>query len=181
MIAPEITRVAYAGRSPGMRLGFLPCKDGYITLNVRTDQTWRDLWEFLGDPEGAEDERFLTMKDRRQNQAQMEAYLRPHLEKFTMMELFDALQPKRILVGMALDIPHLLDNPHLKAREFFVEAEHPVAGPITFPGAPFKMSTTPWQLCHPAPLLGQHNDEVYIELLGHSRRDLGRWQADGVI
>ncbi|ETW94554.1 MAG: hypothetical protein ETSY1_34370 [Candidatus Entotheonella factor] len=181
MIAPEITRVAYAGRSPGMRLGFLPCKDGYITLNVRSDQAWHDLWAFFGHLEGAEDERFLTVKDRRQNQAEMEAYIMPQLAKFTMAELFDALQPKRILVGMALDIPHLLDNPHLKARELFVEAEHPVAGPITFPGRPFNMSQTPWQLRHAAPLLGQHNDEVYIELLGHTRDDLDRWQTDGVI
>jgi crotonobetainyl-CoA:carnitine CoA-transferase CaiB-like acyl-CoA transferase len=56
MIAPEITRVAYANRSPGMRLGFLPCKDGFITLNVRSDQAWRELWAFLGRP------RRLTMR-----------------------------------------------------------------------------------------------------------------------
>jgi CoA:oxalate CoA-transferase len=181
MIAPEITRVAYAGRSPGMRLGFLPCRDGYVTLNVRSNQAWRELWDFLGQPEGAEDERFLTIKDRRQRQAEMEAHLRPHLQRFTMAELFEGLQPRRILVGMALDIPHLLDNPHLRAREFFVEAEHPVAGRLTFPGAPFKMRATPWQLRHPAPLLGQHNDAVYTGLLGHTRQDLERWQSDGVI
>jgi crotonobetainyl-CoA:carnitine CoA-transferase CaiB-like acyl-CoA transferase len=98
-----------------------------------------------------------------------------------MAEIFNALQPQRILVGMALDIPHLLDNPHLEARAFFVEAAHPVAGPITFPGAPFNMSATPWQLRQPAPSLGQHNDEVYIELLGHTRRDLDGWQTNGVI
>ncbi len=181
MIAPEITRVAYAGRSPGMRLGFLPCKDGYITLNVRTDQTWRDLWDFLGHPEGAEDERFTTVKDRRQNQAEMEGHLSPHLKKFTMAEIYEALQPKRILVGMALDMPRLLDNPHLNARDFFVETDHPVAGPVVFPGAPFKMSATPWQLRHPAPQLGQHNDDIYINLLGYDRQDLDQWHAEGVI
>jgi crotonobetainyl-CoA:carnitine CoA-transferase CaiB-like acyl-CoA transferase len=181
MIAPEIARVSYAGRSPGMRLGFLPCKDGYITLNVRSDQSWRELWTFFGHPEGAEDKRFLTVGDRRKNQAEMEAYLKPYLQTYTMAELFDALQPRRILVGMALDIPHLLGNPHLKAREFFVDVDHPVAGPITFPGAPFKMRATPWQLCRPAPLLGQHNDEVYIDFLGHTREDLDRWRTEGVI
>ncbi len=181
MIAPEITRVAYAGRSPGMRLGFLPCRDGYITLNVRSDQAWHDLWTFFGHPEGADNERFLTVRDRRQNQAELEAYIAPHLQQFTMAEIFDALQPKRILVGMALDIPHLLDNPHLKARELFVEVEHPVAGPIAFPGAPFKMHATPWQLHRLAPRLGEHNDEVYIDLLGYAHADLARWQTDGVI
>ena len=181
MIAPEIARVSYAGRSPGMRLGFLPCRDGYVTLNVRSDQAWRDLWAFFGHPEGAEDERFATVGDRRQNQAEMEAYLKPQLAHYTMQELFDALQPRRILVGMALDLPRLLDNPHLNAREFFVDVDHPVAGPMTMPGAPFQMRATPWRLRRPAPLVGQHNDEVYIEELGHRRQDLDRWRAAGVI
>ena len=69
MITPEITRVAYAKRSPGMRLGFLPCQDGYITLNIRSDQAWRDLWRFLGYPEGAADARFQTAAERRANQS----------------------------------------------------------------------------------------------------------------
>jgi CoA:oxalate CoA-transferase len=181
MIAPEITRVAYAGRSPGMRLGFLPCKDGYVTLNVRSDQSWRDLWEFLGCPERAEDPRFRTVSGRRQHQAEMEEYLRPYVARFTMQELFHGLQPKRTLVGMALDMPHLVRDPHLQARQFFVEAEHPVSGRLRVPGAPFKMSATPWSLRRPAPLLGQHNEEIYMDLLSHGATELRRWQAGGVI
>jgi crotonobetainyl-CoA:carnitine CoA-transferase CaiB-like acyl-CoA transferase len=95
---------------------------------VRNDNAWRQLWEFLGYPEGAEEPRFRTIRARRARQAEMEAYLLPYLAKFTMQELFDGLQPHRILVGMALDIPHLIDNVHLNARDFFAQAEHPVAG-----------------------------------------------------
>lgn len=181
MIAPELTRVAFAGRSPGMRLGFLPCKDGYVTLNVRTDRSWRELWEFLGVPEGADDPRFQTILDRRAHQAEMEVYLRPHLVRFTMEELFHGLQPKRILVGMALDMAQLVSDPHLQARDFFVTAEHPAAGILTYAGAPFRMSQTPWSLRSPAPLLGQHNAAVYLELLGHERQELESWQAEGII
>lgn len=181
MIAPEITRVAYAGRSPGMRLGFLPCQDGYVTLNVRSDQSWRELWAFLGHPEGAEDARFQTVADRRKHQAEMEAYLRSYLARFTMAELFHGLQPKRILVGMSLDMPHLVRDPHLQARGFFVETEHPVAGRLCFPGAPFKMTATPWRLRRPAPLLGQHNTEIYTDLLGHDAAQLRQWQDDGTV
>jgi CoA:oxalate CoA-transferase len=91
------------------------------------------------------------------------------------------LQPKRTLVGMALDMPHLVRDPHLQAREFFAEAEHPVAGRLRFPGAPFKMSATPWSLRRPAPLLGQHNEEIYLGLLGHEAAELQGWMAGGVI
>jgi crotonobetainyl-CoA:carnitine CoA-transferase CaiB-like acyl-CoA transferase len=181
MIAPEITRVAYAGRSPGMRLGFLPCQDGYVTLNVRNDTAWKVLWEFLGYPEGAEDSRFRTIRARRERQAEMEAHLLPYLTTFTMQALFDGLQPHRILVGMALDMPRLIDNAHLQSRDFFVQVEHPVAGPLLFPGAPFKMSETPWSLRRPAPLLGEHNEDIYIGMLGHSREELTEWQAANMI
>lgn len=181
MIAPEITRVAYAGKSPGMRLGFLPCKDGYVTLNVRSDQAWRDFWDFLGNPAAADDQRFRSEAGRREHQAEMEAYMRPYLSQYTMDELFNGLQPKRILVGMALDMPHLLDSAHLNARHFFVEADHPVVGKQRYAGAPFKMSRTPWRLDASAPLLGQHNRAIYGDLLGYQHEDLARWQAEGII
>jgi crotonobetainyl-CoA:carnitine CoA-transferase CaiB-like acyl-CoA transferase len=181
MIAPEITRVAYAQRSPGMRLGFLPCQDGYITLNIRSDQAWRDLWRFLGHPEGAADSRFQTVAARRANQAQMEEYLCSYLTRFTMEELFHGLQPQRILVGMALDMSRLVRDPHLQAREMFVEVEHPVAGTLTVPGPPFKMMQTPWQLRTPAPLLGQDNSAIYVDQLGHTPQELHCWQSQGIV
>ena len=111
----------------------------------------------------------------------MEEYLRPHLSRFTMEELFHGLQPQRILVGMALNMSRLVRDPHLQARELFVEVEHPVAGTLTFPGPPFKMMQTPWQLRTPAPLLGQDNSAMYVDQLGHTPQELQRWQAQGIV
>jgi crotonobetainyl-CoA:carnitine CoA-transferase CaiB-like acyl-CoA transferase len=181
MIAPELTRVAYANKSPGMRLGLLPCKDGYVSLNVRTDQSWRELWAFLGEPKVADDPRFLTVADRRARQRELEDVLRPHLTRFTMEELFHGLQPRRILVGMTLDTAHLVQNRHLQERGFFVTAEHPVAGSLTYVGAPFKMGQTPWQLRYPAPLLGQHNTAIYMDQLGHTPQALEEWKMKGIV
>ena len=62
-----------------------------------------------------------------------------------------------------------------------MEEEYPVAGTVVIPGAPFRMSETPWSLRAPAPLLGQHNDEVYTQVLGYSAQDLAGWQAEGVV
>ncbi len=98
-----------------------------------------------------------------------------------MEELYHGLSELRILVGMALDIPHLMDDSHLREREFFVRARHPVAGELSFPGAPFKMSKTPWLLLSPAPLSGEHNDEIYTGLLGHNPKEIVHWHAQGVI
>lgn len=56
-----------------------------------------------------------------------------------------------------------------------------MAGHLLFPGAPFKMSGTPWSLRQPAPLLGEHNEDVYIGLLGHRHEELTEWQAANMI
>jgi crotonobetainyl-CoA:carnitine CoA-transferase CaiB-like acyl-CoA transferase len=56
-------------------------------------------------------------------------------------------------------VEDLLRDEHLAARHFFVAIDHPVAGRLTYPGVPYKLSNTPLPLtARPAPLLGQHND-----------------------
>ena len=75
----------------------------------------------------------------------------------------------------------LLRNRHLKAREYFTEINHQETGKLIYPGAPFKMSETPWQIRYPAPLLGQHNEEIYCEFLGYTLKDLIKLREEGVI
>jgi benzylsuccinate CoA-transferase BbsE subunit len=58
----------------------------------------------------------------------------------------------------------LLASDHLRARGFFATLAHPEAGTVTMPGAPYRMSATPWELRMPAPMLGQHTREVLAPL-----------------
>ena len=74
----------------------------------------------------------------------------------------------------------LLDDPHFREREFWVKVDHPEAGKLTYPGAPFRMSATPWQM-ERAPLLGEHNEEIYCHRLGYTREDLVKLRGSGVI
>jgi crotonobetainyl-CoA:carnitine CoA-transferase CaiB-like acyl-CoA transferase len=74
----------------------------------------------------------------------------------------------------------MLDDPHYKAREYWVEVEHPVTGRLRYSGQPFRMGENPWRLRRPAPLLGQHNEEVYAGL-GYSKEDLVKLREIGVI
>jgi len=66
----------------------------------------------------------------------------------------------------------LVKNPHYNARGFFVEYEHPRAGRLKYPGAPFIMSEDGYACRRAAPLLGQHNEEIYCGMLGYSKDDL---------
>jgi len=185
-LAPQLLMALHSGSSSqrrpvGLPTGLVPCKDGYVFLNVRHEQTWQQLWRFFGEPHLADDPRFATAADRREKSRELEEFLAPRLARYTMEQLYHGLSELRILVGMALDIPHLMSDSHLQERDFFVQSQHPVAGELSLPGAPFQMSKTPWMLLSPAPLKGEHNGEVYTGLLGHTRKEIQRWASQGVI
>ena len=73
------------------------------------------------------------------------------------------------------------DDPHLAARGFFEEVTHPTAGRLSYPGAPYRHSATPWRMRRAAPTRGQHNREVYGDELGLSESELRALESEGVI
>ena len=75
----------------------------------------------------------------------------------------------------------LLKNEHYNERGFFVDIEHPVAGKLKYPGPSFKMSEAGYAIRMPAPLLGQHNKEIYGNILGYSTQELSILRKDGII
>ena len=137
----------------------LPCKDGFVSLNVRHDATWEYMWLFFDDLDVAHNPRYATSAARRQHAAEIEEMILPHLARHTMEELFHGLAPLRLLIGMTPGVDRLLDDPHLDERDFFVRSDQLKAGHVngTMPGAPFGMSATPWTLRSHAPSKGQHN------------------------
>ena len=162
MFTPQILGAMHLGRSQGRgSVPLLPCKDGFVSLNVRHDATWEYMWLFFDDPETAYDSRYATTADRQRLAHEIEEKLLPHLAKYTMEELFHALAPLRILIGMTQDVSHLVNDPHLQERGFFIGEPLPSGDEILLPGAPFRMSRTPAVSDRPAPLKGQHNYEVF--------------------
>ena len=113
------------------------------------------------DPDIAYNPRYASVGDRRKHAAEIEEMLLPHLARHTMEDLFHGLAPLRLLIGMTLTVDRLLIDPHLEERDFFVRSDQLEAGHVngTMPGAPFKMSATPWSLRSEAPELGQHNED----------------------
>jgi crotonobetainyl-CoA:carnitine CoA-transferase CaiB-like acyl-CoA transferase len=75
----------------------------------------------------------------------------------------------------------MVADPQVQAREMFVELDHPMYGRVKTTGTPLKMSETPGRVRSLAPMPGEHNDDVFVGMLGHSREDLARWRAEGVI
>ncbi len=180
--APQFLGAMHSGESPGRgSTPLLPCKDGYVSLNVRHDATWEYMWLFFDAPEIAQDTRFATAAERRHRADEIEELLLPFLAKYTMEELFHGLAPLRLLIGMTMDVERLVEDPHLRERGFFASSPHPTSGEIVIPGAPFRMSETPWRFDSPAPTIGQHNDEVFMSEIELGAEELARLREEGVV
>lgn len=157
-----------------------PCKDGWVSATVYNDANFRDLCIGIGMLDLAEDPRFKTSYGRLTHADELDSYLVPWLMEHTRHEIIDTFQELRIPSSPLPTFKELLDDPHYNARGFWVDIEHPATGSLTYPGAPFKMTETPWQKGR-APLLGEHNEEIYCECLGYTKEELTRLRAMGVI
>ncbi|TLM99629.1 CoA transferase, partial [bacterium] len=78
-------------------------------------------------------------------------------------------------------IEEVANDSHFMERGYFVEKDRAKTGVLKYPGAPYKLSQTPWQFNCPAPLLGEHNEEIFCGRLGYSREDLVKLHKGGII
>ena len=162
-------------------LGIFHCKDGYIAPMLLTLAQWELMCAFFEVPELTADPRFENLGGILENFDEVKAIFEPLIKKREKMELFNSGTEWRIPFAQVPTTEDILQSPQHKARGFFEEADHPVMGKVTMPGAPFKLTETPWQQGNPAPLLGEHNREVYCERLKYSEDDLVKMRGQGVI
>ena len=107
-----------------------------------------------------------------------EAFLKTH----TREELFVGAQTRGVRLMPVNDARSVVDDIGLRARNYFVDVEHPELNQVfKYPGAPYRLSETPWKISHRAPLVGEHNLEIYIKELGFSDKQLAGFMADNVI
>lgn len=165
----------------GFPTGIFACKDGFISL-AGGYVYWPRICQMMDMPELLDDPGFSTIEGQREpeNEERFAVIWYPWVAERTKAEIVEAGQAAGVLIGPINTTEDLVHDTHWKTRNYWTEIDHPVAGTQTYPGAPFKMSETPWQVKRPAPLLGQHNKEVYGEL-GFSNQDLIRMRESGVI
>lgn len=156
-------------------------KDGYCIVGVANDSLWARCAKAIGREELAEDPRFSTVAQRVKNHLLVDEILEGWMREKSVKEAEVALVEAGVPCSPILSMDELVADPHFLAREMVVEVVHPRAGKIRICGVTPKLSRTPGKVRIPAPMLGQHNREVYCELLGYDKEDLLRWEEDGVI
>jgi crotonobetainyl-CoA:carnitine CoA-transferase CaiB-like acyl-CoA transferase len=148
--------------------GLLSCKDGYIVMAAMQDNQWAGLVDLMGTPEWTKEEKYVSEVSRaihaREATAKVQAWMTDH----TMEEVFREGQKRGVPIGAVYAPGDLAQARQLRARGFFAEITHPEVGTLPYPTAPYVYSRTPWSATRPAPLLGQHNDEVFTGLLGYT-------------
>lgn len=161
---------------------YFRCKDGWVFVICVEEHQWQALVELMGNPEWAHWEIFGDRLLRGQNYDALKPFLDEWFANHTVAELYDAARERRIPLGPVLDVPGLLSSAHLQARNFFVHMEHPIAGRLTYPASPYRFCTeTPAVDPAPAPLLGQHNREIFCGLLGLPQSEFDNLRGGGVI
>jgi crotonobetainyl-CoA:carnitine CoA-transferase CaiB-like acyl-CoA transferase len=128
----------------------------------------------------ATDERFVDNRARLRNDDDLSAQFYGWAAGVTKHEAYERAGGTRAPISPVNTVADLLASPHLRERGFFHDIVHPVAGALPYPGAPARMSATP-AMPSRAPLLGEHNADVYGSLLGMAPRNLVRLRTAGVV
>ncbi len=159
----------------------MEAKDGWIFIEAVEEHQWNEFVELMGKPSWALEPIFATRQLRAANWDVLQPLLQQWVKQQNVLDLCKRAQERRIPFAPVSTMRDLLESEHLTAREFFVGLEHPVAGLLSYPGAPAKFSASPWQARRAAPTLGQHNAEIFQGRLGYSAAALAELRGRGVI
>jgi crotonobetainyl-CoA:carnitine CoA-transferase CaiB-like acyl-CoA transferase len=156
-------------------------KDGYVRFFLVSREQWRRLVEWMGRPPSISGPEFEKTAHRRQHPAIVQAAIAEFCRGFTKQEIYEEGQKRRISVTPINTPGEFIESAQTQARELFIDMEHPVIGKYReFAGVP-RLKECPGSIHRPAPLLGEHNREIYCGELGFSSDDLIVLRAAGVI
>jgi formyl-CoA transferase len=158
------------------------CRPGgpndYVFVFVQ-QQMWHPLLRAIGREDLVGDPRYETGDARWKHKDEVDALLEAWTSKRDKHEVARVLASAGVPAGACLDTGEVLNDPHLRQRDMIVEVEHPARGRYLTVGNPIKLSASPTTI-GPAPLLGQHRDEILTEL-GYSEAEVKALAKDGAI
>jgi len=140
--------------------------DGMVLIAANQDTVFSRLAEAMGQPGLAADPRYSTHGARGAHQAELDALVEQWTRTLTTRAVLEAMDKFGVPAGLIYRAPDMLADPHFQAREAIVTVPHPDFGELRMQNVAPKLSETPGGVRSPSPSLGQHNDEVYLELLG---------------
>jgi crotonobetainyl-CoA:carnitine CoA-transferase CaiB-like acyl-CoA transferase len=181
MAAYTYVRIPFSRKRTNVAVGLepLPCKDGWIYTLWAADTHYQALKDLLHNPEDLESEVFDKLLGRAQNDDALRPMIREHLLKYDTEYLVNEGQRRGLTIGPVFSVAQAAQHPHLRARNAFVEIDHPIAGRFEYPRSLVQMTLTPPTPTR-APMLGEHNAEI-LGRLGYSLDEQQSMRAARVI
>ncbi len=159
-----------------------PTRDGkWVAIACTTDRIFERLAVAIGRPEMGSDPRYQTGAARVENREEVDAFVSTWTGTLEMDDLVRELDEQEVPVSAINSIADIFSDPHFEARGAIVEVDDPVLGPTKMPSVVPRLSESPGKVDHLAPALGQHNEEVYGELLGYDADRLAVLAEEGVV
>ncbi|MGC4010899.1 MAG: CaiB/BaiF CoA-transferase family protein [Pseudomonas sp.] len=190
MLGNQSQNYLATGRSPGRQgnahVNIVPyqvfsAQDMDFIIACGNDSQFVSLCDAIGLPELPKDPRFTRNADRVRNRDIIVGKLAEHFQGDTADNWVRRIHAKKVPVGVINDIGRALDEPQVVARDMLVEIPHAQNPALRMVGSPLKLSETPVEYQRPAPMLGEHTDEVLKRRLGLDDARLAQLKAEGVI
>jgi crotonobetainyl-CoA:carnitine CoA-transferase CaiB-like acyl-CoA transferase len=158
-----------------------PTRDGIVMIGANQDTVFARLCEAMRAPELAQDARYRDHQARGAHQRELDERIAAWTATLPTPELLELLERHGVPSGLIYRTADMLSDPHFAARQAIVSTPHPRFGQLRMQNVAPRLSATPGSIRLPAPELGQHNDEVYRDVLGLSAERLATLRSQGVI
>jgi len=155
--------------------------DKWVTIVCGTEGEWQALCRAMGKPELAADKRFAHVAARKANEDALEEIIAAWTKDRDRWEVTETLQKAGVAAFPAMSNKDLATSPHLTARGYLVQKEHPEVGTRIHAGIPWQMSGTPCEVRAAAPLRGQHTDYVLRDVIGLSEAEVQKLRDGQVL
>ena len=161
--------------------GSYKARDGYVVICTITDEQWHNVLKAIGRENLIDDERFRTRVLRAKNMADVESIVDNWLKDKTVEEALEIFKKFQVPSSSVPTFEQVANDPQILHREMIIEVEQPLSGKVKLTGSVYKMSKTPGNRNFPMPLIGEHNREIYGDLLGFDKNEIERLKKDGII
>jgi crotonobetainyl-CoA:carnitine CoA-transferase CaiB-like acyl-CoA transferase len=158
-----------------------PSRDGYLAIICIAEHQWRSLAKVMGQPELANDPRFMTLKDRVRNMDELDALIGAWSATLTKDEAFQRLISEDVPAAPVRDLDEVVNDPHMHSRGMLHHVDHPQFGKLVLPSSPLKLNDSPQPAREESAQLGDHNNAVYADWLGLSFDEIDALKAAKVI
>lgn len=155
--------------------------DSWCVIAVFNEEEWEQFCQALDHPSWTRDSKFKDMESRLKNVDELDQNIERWTGQYTPHQVMRILQSFGVAAGAVQNGEELYYDLQLRARGFMMEQELPRLGRVTFAGVPLRLpagQVTHWQR---APVLGEHNDYVYRQLLGLRQEEIRNLEEAEVI